>query len=242
MARPRKRNGDSKRAIAYLRVSTDEQTVQQQRDAIEAWAERERVTIASWHVDEDISGAASVADRPGMLDALSSLRASNAGLLVAAKRDRLARDVSQAATIEKLTVEAGARVVTADGLDASDTPEGAMIRGMLDVFAQYELAVIRARTRVALASKKKRGEAVGSAPYGWRNSGRTLQEGGKSVGGRLVRVPDEQAAIARIRLLQAAGESHRAIAQALTREGYKARGRAWHATTIARVLSALRAA
>ena len=43
---------------------------------------------------------------------------------MAAKRDRIARDVVVAATIERLVADAGARVVTADGVSAEQTPEG----------------------------------------------------------------------------------------------------------------------
>lgn len=242
MARTRKRASNPLLAIAYLRVSTEDQTVNQQRDAIEAWAKQHGITVVAWFADEGVSGAAPVEARPALLEAMAELKSSNAGLLVAAKRDRLARDVATATVIERLATEAGAKVVTSDGLDASNTPEGQLVRTLMDAIAQYELSLIRARTRVALASKKKRGEAVGSAPYGWRNLGRIEVQGGKSVGGRLEAVPEEQAAIVRIRLLQAAGISHKGIAQALTTEGYRARGRAWHATTVQRVLSALRAA
>lgn len=244
MPRPRKQTTDPSIAIAYLRVSSDEQTVQQQREEIERWARSLGVTIAEWFVDEGISGAAelSIAKRPGMMNAIAALKVHRAGLLVAWKRDRLARCVASAAAIEKLCKEQGAKVVTADGLDASDTPEGMLVRSMLDVIAAYELELIRVRTRIAMASKKKRGEAVGSAPYGWKNLGRIEVQGGKSVGGRLERVPEEQAAIVRIRVLVTLGVSHKAIAQALTREGYRARGKAWHATTVQRVLSALRMA
>jgi hypothetical protein len=71
------------------------------------------------------------------------LRAAGAGLLVAAKRDRIARDVVVAATVEQMAREAGAKVVTADGVAVEDTPEGMLLRGLMDLFAQYERVAAR---------------------------------------------------------------------------------------------------
>ena len=39
---------------------------------------------------------------------------------------------------------------------------------MVDAFAEYERAIIRARTRAALAVKRGRGERTGEVPYGFR--------------------------------------------------------------------------
>lgn len=228
MPKRTRRSGDTKLAIAYLRVSTTEQRVDQQRDAIERWAGAHGVRVAAWCSDEGVSGAATLDERPALLEAMALLRTHGAGLLVAAKRDRLARDVSTAALIERLSAEAGSRVVTADGLDSADTPEGQLVRTLIDAIAQYERALIRTRTKVALQAMKKRGEVVGQPQLGQR-----------AVEGRLVEDPDEQAALARMRHLRAAGLPHGAIATKLQVEGYKPRGARWHTTTVTRALSKL---
>lgn len=54
---------------------------------------------------------------------------------VAGKRDRIARDVVVAATVERLAQDVGARVVTRDGLSADDTPEGVLMRTLMYAFA-----------------------------------------------------------------------------------------------------------
>jgi site-specific DNA recombinase len=61
--------------------------------------------------------------------------------------------------------EAVAKVVTADGVAVEDTPEGMLLRGLMDLFAQYERAVIRARTRAALAVKRSKGERYSARPW-----------------------------------------------------------------------------
>jgi len=110
------KSGDPKVAVAYLRVSTQEQDLgpEAQRAAIDAWAERQGVRVVSYFEDR-LSGGTKVEDRPAMLEAFGALRSSGAGLLVAAKRDRIARDVVVAATVEQMARAAGAKVVTADG-------------------------------------------------------------------------------------------------------------------------------
>lgn len=207
---------DTRTAVAYLRVSTDEQHLgpEAQRAAIEAWAAREGVTIAAWHTDAGVSGAAEIARRPALLSALADLREHGAGALVVAKRDRLARDVMAAAVIEKMAANASARVVSAagEGTD-SDDPTAILLRRMVDAFAEYERAVIAARTKAALQVKRRRGESTGETPYGWR----------ADDGGRLVPDLTEQAVITRVRALRASGLSIRAIVAALNAAGVRTR-------------------
>ena len=168
MAR-KKQPGDPSKAIAYVRVSTEEQQngPEAQREQIVAWATRAGVTILQWH-EEHVSGAASLDKRLALVEAVNSLQLEGAGLLVAAKRDRIARDAVLAATIERMVAGEGAVLVTADGVTADASPEGRLVRGVLDLFAEYERAMIKARTKAALAAKKRRGERTGGIPLGFR--------------------------------------------------------------------------
>jgi DNA invertase Pin-like site-specific DNA recombinase len=219
--------GNQAVAVAYLRVSTDEQDngVQAQRAAIQRWTEGRGVNIVAWHEDR-VSGATGVEARPGMLDALESLQRIGAGILVAAKRDRIARDVVVAATVERLVAGAGAVVVTADGVTVEDSPEGALMRTLVDAFASYERSLIKSRTRAALAVKRSRGERVSRfAPVGFRFED-----------GRLVVDESEAAMVERIRAMRGRGLSVRRIVDVLTAEGSTLRGGRWHERTIRRTL------
>lgn len=224
----RRREGDPSTAVAYLRVSTDDQSlgIEAQREAIERWAVAEGVTVVAEHAEQGVSGGAPLDKRPGLLLALDELDDLNAGLLVVAKRDRLARDVMVSAMVERLVQRAGARIVSADGAGNVEGPEGQLMRGMLAVFAQYERALIRGRIRAALAIKKARGERVGQIPFGYQ-----LGEGGV-----LLEQPEEQVAIARVLELRSDGHSIRGIAAELNTEGVPARGKRWHRTTVERLL------
>jgi DNA invertase Pin-like site-specific DNA recombinase len=213
--RPRPPSADPLRAVAYLRVSTDEQHLgpEAQRAAVEAWAAREGVDVVAWHTDAGVSGAAPVDRRPALLAALADLRQLGAGVVVVARRDRLARDVLAAAMLERLTADAGARIVSAagEGTDGDD-PAACLMRRMVDAFAEYERALIAARTRAAMGAKARRGEAVGHPRVGFR-----------VVDGRPEADPAEAAMVARAVALRASGLPLRALAEALTGEGHRTR-------------------
>ena len=104
-----------------------------------------------------------------------------------------------------------------------------MMRGIVDIFSQYELGMIRFRTRAALQAKKARGERVGSIPYGY-----SLAEDGK----HLVPCAREQEVVRLVKLLRAAGASLRAIGSELAERGYQPRGSAWNPKTIASIAEA----
>jgi DNA invertase Pin-like site-specific DNA recombinase len=224
------RANDPRVAVAYLRVSTSEQHLgpEAQRASIEAWAARQGVQVVAWHEDHGVSGAAPLEKRAGLLAALDAVAQHRAGLLLAAKRDRIARDVVAAATIERLANRAGAKVATADGVSTEATPEGMLMRTMIDAFAQFERALIAARTTAALAAKRRKGERVGQVPFGYRVA---------VDGVALEREPAEQVTIATVRELRNSGETIDAIVARLERDGVPARGRKWHATTVRRLLA-----
>jgi site-specific DNA recombinase len=211
-ARQRSREGDPGKAIAYVRVSTSDQHLgpEAQRAAIDAWANRAGVLVISWHVDHGVSGGSDLDDRPGLVAALAELSIHGAGVLVVAKRDRLARDVYIAATIERAVARGGARVVGADGTANGDTPADAFMRSILDAAAAYERALIRARTKAALTVKKARGESTGTPPYGFR-----VGPDGK----KLEPDPQEQAILHELRAVRASGTPYRAVIRYATSRG-----------------------
>lgn len=222
---------DPRRAVAYLRVSTEDQHLgpEAQRAAIDAWAQREGVVVVAWHLDQGVSGGAALDRRPGLLAAVDELGALGAGRLVVAKRDRLARDVVLAAQIESLTHRAGARVVSAAGEGEGDDPSAALMRRLVDAFAEYERALIKARTKAALAVKKRRGERTGTVPFGYR----------VAVAGPVLERDDaEQATVLVVRELAAEGYSQRGIVAELDHRGHVSRvGTPLTRTQVSRLLA-----
>ena len=224
--------GDPSKAVAYLRVSTEDQHLgpEAQRSAVEAWAKARGATVVAWHCDQGVSGAAPIDRRPAMLAALADLKTHGAGLFVVAKRDRLARDTMIAAMAERMVAASGATVASAAGEGDGTGPEAQLMRTLVDAFAQYERALIAARTKAALAVKKRRGERVGTVPYG-----KAVGDDGKRLELDLVEVRTVEI----VRELRAEGLSLRAVAAQLTELGIKPRsGGTWFPQTVARIAAA----
>lgn len=154
-------------AVGYLRVSTADQAtsglgLDAQRDAITTAAAAQGLTITAWHEDAGVSGTVAPGDRPGMSAALATLTTAGAGVLIAAKLDRLSRSVKDAAELMDRADREGWRVVTADGtVGADNSPMSRAMVGMSSVFAQMERDLIAMRTREALASLKAQGVQLG---------------------------------------------------------------------------------
>ena len=220
--------------VGYIRVSTDEQALgpEAQLAALKSWAASHDAELVAVHEDIGVSGAAPVADRPGLMACLEVVRERRANLLVA-KRDRLARDVVEAAMTERLVEASGARVFSAagEGTDSHpDDPTGLLMRRLVDAFAEYERAMIRSRTKAALAVKKARGERVGSIPFGYcvGSDGKTLEE-----------VPEEISVIRLARELRSEGKSLRAVSAELEARGHLSRaGRRFAPSQISRIVAA----
>jgi DNA invertase Pin-like site-specific DNA recombinase len=226
MAR-RPKPGSPNVAVGYVRASTERQELgpEAQRVELARWAQRHSITLASVHEDA-LSGGTEIEDRPGLLAALEAVRVHRAGVLLVSRRDRLARDVVIAATIERAAQRAGARVVSADGVGGGDSPAEAFQRSILDAVAQFERALIRERTRAALRAKRARGERAGNVPWGFR----------AAVDGRLEVLEDEQRVTVRVHALRAEGMPLRAIARTLANDGVAGRtGRALSLTQVARI-------
>lgn len=211
----------------YVRVSTKKQAEgpEAQRQAIRAWAEREGVLIAGWF-EEQVSGGASLDNRPAIVAA--QVACTRGDVLVAARRDRLGRDVFKVALLKQIFDRAGVEIRTLDGPYKPDTPEGILHCGIIDLFAEYERAVIRLRTKAAMEVKKRRGDKMGTAPFGWRKEPGIMDR----------HLPDtkEQAALERMRELKNDGLTYEKIAERLGIEGFEPRGKRWHRTTVCRAL------
>ncbi len=229
-ARRRRRDTDPKKVVGYVRVSTDEQALgpEAQRNALEAWCKAQEAVLVAVCEDIGVSGATPLEKRPGLNEALDTLTVEGAGVLLVSKRDRLARDIVIGAVIERLVERAGGRVLAADGTGNGDGPEQELMRNLVNAFAQYERALIGARTKAALAVRKAKGKRVGGIPYGFRLAadGETLEPN-----------PTEQTVVRIVKTMRKKGGTLRAIANELTRRALATRtGGYWHVQTISNIL------
>lgn len=213
--------------VGYVRVSTAQQDngPEAQRAALRRWCDAHGATLAAVYEDLGVSGGTPVDRRPGLLAALDALQEHGAGVLLAAKRDRLARDTVVAAVIERVADENGAAVRTADGVGSGDTPEDQLLRSLVDAFASYERALIRARTKAALAVKKAKGQRTGELPYGY-----TVADDGMT----LVECPVEQRTIRRLKRLRRT-RTLRELVDYCDRNDIQARKSSWSTVTLSRL-------
>ena len=136
--------------IGYARVSTLDQNLSLQRDALTE-AGCGKICI------EQMSGA--VTERPALLEALDYARSGDT--LVVWKLDRLARSMKQLIeTVEKLRLRGiGFRSLT-ESIDTT-TAQGVLVFHMFSALAEFERSLIRERTRAGLAAARRVGRTGG---------------------------------------------------------------------------------
>ena len=139
--------------VGYARVSTDDQNLDLQTDALKSAGCGELFT-------DQVSGAA--ADKAGLTKALAYLREGDT--LVVWKLDRLGRTVKGLVELVDLLKARGIqfRSVT-DGIDTS-TPGGRFFFHMMAALAEMERDLIRERTNAGLAAARARGRLGGLKP------------------------------------------------------------------------------
>ncbi len=216
-------------AVGYVRVSTgrQEDSIEAQGDVIQCWCVSEGVELLQTF-SETISAGKPLAQRVGVLDAISAVERHKADHLIAVARDRLGRDAIEMAVIERMLVSAGAQLTTTDGASSATGPEGALIRTILDAVAQFERIQISVRTRRVIQHKRERGEKfTGHPPYGKRTEGQ-----------RFVYDAGEQKVIALVCLHRHQGKTWAAICAVLTASKFRPRGDRWHSTTVRRIWAA----
>lgn len=140
--------------IGYARVSTSDQTLALQRDALKE-AGCEKV-----FADQGVSGT--VTTRPGLDRALRA--AKDGDTLVVWKLDRLGRSLSH---LVQTVTELGERGVGFQSLsDPIDTTNagGRLVLHMMGALAEFERSLIVEHTRAGLKAAKRRGVKLGRKP------------------------------------------------------------------------------
>jgi DNA invertase Pin-like site-specific DNA recombinase len=211
-------------AIAYIRVSTEEQattgaSLAAQEASVRAYCAMRGFTLADVVTDAGVSAGVPLAERPGGARVLAALRSRAAGAprhVVAVKLDRLFRNVVDCVGTAQEWDRRGVSLHLVDlGGQTVDT-SSAMGRFMLAVLGaagELERGLTAERTSSAMRQRLAEGRYIGGrAPYGLQN-----------IDGDLVPCPAEQAVIAEARALRSAGLTLRAVAAELAGRGHLSR-------------------
>ena len=150
------------RAAIYLRVSTDEQTTDNQERELRATAGR--AGHVAMYRDAGISGAKGRDKRPGF-DAMHKDAARRRfDVVMAWSVDRLGRSLQDLiAFMQELRSLKIDLFLHQQGLDTT-TPAGKMMFQVLGSFAEYERDMIRARVNAGIARAKAAGKHCGRPP------------------------------------------------------------------------------
>jgi DNA invertase Pin-like site-specific DNA recombinase len=135
----------------YLRVSTDGQTVQNQRRVLETVAERRGWPIVAIYEDSGISGCKGRDSRPGFNAMLNDASRRRFDVLLFWSIDRLGRSTAMVSTaLAELEAAGVAIYANREAVDATTAHGRAMLQ-MAAVFAELERAMIRERVLAGLA-------------------------------------------------------------------------------------------
>lgn len=138
--------------VGYARVSTGDQTLDLQKDALEK--------LGCEHIFTDVLSGAKT-DRPGLTQAIDYVREGD--VLIVWRLDRLGRSLQHLIeTVNSLEARGiGFRSVT-ESIDTT-TPGGKLIFHVFGALAEFERSLIKERTMAGLAAARARGR-VGGRP------------------------------------------------------------------------------
>ena len=177
----------TRRGVAYVRVSTEEQAkddkygIPSQIADIKRYCESNQIIIDEndWYIEEGVSGASRV--RPELSKILSDeVHNPPIECIVVAKADRISRDVTTYYVYKDLLARKNIEIVSVkEDWGSQDKITATILEGFMAIMADVERETIRMRTEGGRRTKAKNGGyAGGNTPYGYRieNGGYVIDE------------------------------------------------------------------
>ncbi len=150
----------------YIRVSTDKQTVENQRFEITEYAKKNNLPIDQW-IEETVSGTISPDKRN--LGKLIKM-AKSKDVIICSELSRLGRNIFMIMSILNRLMEMNVSVYTVkEGYRLGDDLTSKVLAFAFSISAEIERELISQRTKEALLRKKAEGGVLGH-PKGKRNS------------------------------------------------------------------------
>jgi DNA invertase Pin-like site-specific DNA recombinase len=172
----------------YLRVSTAQQTVENQRLELEKYAGRQDWSIVKVYEDSGISGSRS--DRPALQSMLKDAAKGKFSILVVWKIDRLARSVADLLNILQVLRGHGVDFISTTQAIDTTTSYGKMVMTFLGAIAEFERETIIERVKSGIQRAKEQGVRLGRPKAGvdvqramaMKQSGSSLRKIAKELG------------------------------------------------------------
>jgi len=222
-------------AVAYIRVSTEEQSkegvsLEAQEEKIKAYCNLRGLEIVEICIDAGVSGSKRLESREAGSKLMKLINEGKANAVVAFKLDRLFRDAEDALHTTKSWDEKGIALHLVDmGGQTIDTTTamGRFFLNMMAGFAELERNLISERTATALNYKKSNKQVYAPIPFGYVR-----------VGDRLIEDQEEQIILNKIFNYRKEGLSYWKIADELNKIGVETKkgGNKWYASTVKYIL------
>lgn len=154
-------NSNPRTAAIYVRVSTGQQTTENQEAALRQFAQKAGWTVADIYRDQGVSGAKKRTDRPAFKELQKDAVQRRFDILLVWSVDRLGRSLQDLAEVltelHALNIDL---VLHQQGLDTT-TPAGKAMFQMMGVFAEFERAMIKERVNAGLDRARANGVKLG---------------------------------------------------------------------------------
>ena len=233
-----------KRAVSYLRVSTEEQALKDlsipaQRKSLVRWIAEEGAELVREFIDQGESAYAPVEKRPGFIEMINYCTKNQVDVLVVHKFDRFSRYKEEATFFKSKLRTAGVKVQSASEDLDPETPHGFLQETMIEGFAQYFSMNLAQETLKGMRQNAETGYYNGGrTPYGYRVQHTSSIPG--QTRGKLILGPDEEVSVVR-RIFELSvdhGMGSKAIANQLNAEGVPApRIKHWSGSSIDNILN-----
>lgn len=150
---------DKNKIALYARVSTCEQNAHCQLRDLREFVANRGWDAATEYVDSGFSGSKD--SRPAWNELWDAIQKGRVRILVVHALDRLGRSLPHLVKIISTLVEKNITLVSfRENIDLS-TSTGRMVAGLFSVMADYELSIIRERTKAGMRAARARGSQIG---------------------------------------------------------------------------------
>jgi len=158
-----------KHAIGYIRVSTEDENPENQKAAILEFAAANGFQIIKFFEDIGVSGGEEAFKRPKFIEMYNFAKGNGVRTIIVYDLSRLGRDLFDVLYTYRILLEEGFNILFVKNpelnvLDSDSLVSQAVrktILALLAAAAEIERAMIRERTKTALARLKKQGRKLG---------------------------------------------------------------------------------
>jgi DNA invertase Pin-like site-specific DNA recombinase len=152
---------EGRRVAIYARVSTDDQTTENQLRELRGVAERAGWSVVEEFIDHAISGAKGRDKRPAFDRLLKAAARRQIDLVAAWSVDRLGRSLQHLVSfLDEIHSSRVDLYLHQQGIDTT-TPAGKALFQMCGVFAEFERSMIQERVKAGIARARANGTALG---------------------------------------------------------------------------------